>query len=102
MTWSLHHRYAYPLWWDLSIVIWDWALPLRIKVRPWLTDGSGRRQYVTVVELSLLCLHCDIHYAWGRRRYWPKPEYVMSLKEVLERDRAQPLTPGHAPPHNDA
>jgi hypothetical protein len=102
MTWTLHHRYAYPLWWNLGIATWDWALPLRIKVRPWLTDGSGRREHVTSVKLSLLCMHWECHYAWGRHRYHPPPEPIMSLKAVLERDRAEGLTPGHGSPHNDA
>jgi hypothetical protein len=65
---TLHQRYAYPLWWDLHTSIWSWALPLRIKVRPWLADGSGRREYVTNIRMSLLCLHWSVCYAWGRRR----------------------------------
>jgi hypothetical protein len=106
MVWILHHRYAnydgVPLWWDLSIATWEWALPLRINVRPLLIDGSGRYEHVTVIELSLLCLHWDIHYAWGKRRYRPPPERTLSLREVLDRDLAQPLTLRQDDPHNDA
>jgi hypothetical protein len=99
---TLHHRYAYPLHWDLSIDTWGWALPLRIKVRPYLTDGSGRREHVTNIRIDLFCFHWSIYYAWGRRRYRPKPELILSLKEVLEQDLATGLTPGRGQPHNDA
>ena len=89
MVLSIHHRYAYPLWWDLSIITWEWALLLRIKIRLWLTDGSGRREYVTSVRLSVLCLHWDIDYAWGRRRYRPEPERILSFSEVMDRRSGQ-------------
>jgi hypothetical protein len=106
MTFTLHHRYAYhdgiPLWWDLYIATWEWALPLRIKVRPWLVDGSGRKEHVINVELSLLYLHWSIHYAWGKRRYHTPPERILSLREVMEHDRSQPLTMGQDVSHNDA
>jgi|SRR6516225_4883371 hypothetical protein len=94
----LHRRWGYPLWWVLFVCAWEWALPLRIRIRPWLTDGSGRHGYVTCVELSLFCLHWDIHYAWGRRRYYPPPERVLSLREVLEYDRSHPLENGRNQP----
>ena len=100
MTRVLHHRYAHPLSWDLSLITWDWALPLRIKVRRRLTDGSGKREHVANIRVSLFCLHWAIFYAWGRRRH-RKPELVLSLKEVLEQDLATRLTPGWKPTHND-
>jgi hypothetical protein len=94
MVLELHHHYAndggIPLWWDLGINTWTWALPLLIKVRPWLTDGSGRREYVANVEIRLFCLYWDVCYAWGKRRYHPPPERILSLREVMERDQAQP------------
>jgi hypothetical protein len=106
MLWTLYRRYAYhagiPLWWDLYVDTWEWGLPLRVKIRPRLTDGSGRKERVTVVELSLLCLHWDVHYAWGKRRYRPPAAPILSLKEVLERDRAEGLTPGRGATQNDA
>jgi hypothetical protein len=86
----IHTRWAYPLWWDLFISWREWALPLAIEGRLHLTDGSGRRGYVARVCLSLFCIHWSIHYAWGKRRPYPKPERVLSLREVLERDQAQP------------
>jgi hypothetical protein len=97
---TLHDRYAYPLWWDLRIACGEWALPLRIKVRPRLTDGSGRREYVANVELSLLCLHWNVHYAWGKKRYREMTK-ILSLSEVMQRDRRDLLTRGWAEPDND-
>ena len=88
---TLHRRYAYPLWWDLYVLGREWALPLAIEVRPWLIDGSGRREYVARVTLSLLCVHWSIHYAWGRRRYRPPPERILSLSEVMKHDLAEPF-----------
>jgi hypothetical protein len=98
MIWRLHRRYAYPLWWSIEIATWEWALPMRVYVRPRLTDGSGRREHVIVVDVSLLCLHWSVHYAWGRRRYHPPPERVLSLLEVLKRDLEKPLTHRHDDP----
>jgi hypothetical protein len=86
----LHRRWGYPLWWELSISVREWGLPLAIEVRTHLIDGSGRREHVARVNLSLFCLHWDVHYAWGRRRYHPPSERILSLREVLERDRTQP------------
>ena len=87
----LHRRWGYPLWWNLYIHPLEMALPLSIKIRPLLTDGSGRHENVTNICVSLFCLHFDVHYAWGKRRYHPPPERVLSLREVLERDRANPI-----------
>ena len=101
MTWTLHHRYGFPLFWELCIILNEWALPLRIKVRTRLTDGSGRKEHVARVELSLLCLHWTVHYAWGRRRYRKPPERVLSLREVLARDRGEPVDAEWDDTHND-
>lgn len=99
---TLHRHYGYPLWWGVYVAVGDWALPLRIMVRPRLIDGSGRREHVASVELSVLCVHCDVHYAWGRRRYRPAAAEVLSLRQVLENDLAWRLTLEPGPPHNDA
>jgi hypothetical protein len=88
MRW--HRRYAYPLWWDLAVDAGDWALPLRVCVHPRLVDGSGRREHVARVMLSLFCLHWDVYYAWGRRKHRPAPERILSLREVMGRDPGEP------------
>jgi hypothetical protein len=111
MVWTYSH-YAncdgIPLWWDLGINTWTWALPLSIKIRPWLVDGSGRKEYVANVKVRLFCLYWDACYAWGKKRYRPAPVPVLSLRQVMERDRAWDrtaakfLTEEPDDPHNDA
>ena len=92
----LHRHCTYPLSWVLDIYIYDWALPFAFAIRS-LIDGSGRRAHVTCVSVSFLCLHWDIHYAWGRRLLLPPLGHIPSFSEIMGRDRSWPLNMEYDP-----
>jgi hypothetical protein len=93
MAFNLWKRPAWhngvPLSWTVYIDPTNWGFPLALEVHPKLTDGSGRKHYVLVLTVSVLCLHLNVHYAWGKRKYLPPSPRVLSLREIMEHGKME-------------